>query len=162
MGGTIHGHRGSDTATYQSWASMKTRCYNPKNKSYEHYGGRGITVCDRWLKFENFLEDMGERPGGMSIDRVDTSLGYYPENCRWATQKQQQRNRSDNWLIEYNGQKRCLSEWSELLGINRHTLTRRLKSWSVERAFTAPLIAPAGLRSRNVTPLYENAQLGQI
>jgi hypothetical protein len=81
------------TPTYQSWDHMKQRCLNPNNDSYASYGGRGITVCERWLTFENFLADMGERPKRKSIERVDNDKGYYPENCVWATRQRQQLNR---------------------------------------------------------------------
>jgi hypothetical protein len=79
---------------YNSWGSMKNRCYNPKNNRWNSYGGRGIKVCDRWLNsFENFLEDMGERPNGCSIDRIDPNGNYEPNNCRWATSKEQGKNK---------------------------------------------------------------------
>lgn len=93
---TKHGHTNKTavSGTYHSWREMKSRCYNPKRKFYKHYGGRGITVCDRWLEsFDNFLADMGERPNGKSIDRIDTNGNYEPNNCRWATQTQQIHNR---------------------------------------------------------------------
>jgi len=93
--GLIHGHQriGKTTPTYRSWASMIQRCCNSSSKHYSAYGGRGITVCYRWLKFENFLQDMGERPSGTSIDRRTNDLGYDPSNCRWATPTQQILNR---------------------------------------------------------------------
>ncbi len=82
------------TSTYKTWQNLKQRCLNPKDDHYPSYGGRGITVCDRWMEsFENFLQDMGERPKGMSIDRVDNEGNYNRENCRWATPKQQAQNR---------------------------------------------------------------------
>ena len=86
-----HGMSGSPT--YKSWEAMKQRCSNPNNTRYADYGGRGITVCDRWQSFEHFLQDMGERPDGTTLDRVDNNLGYCPENCCWSTPKQQCSNR---------------------------------------------------------------------
>lgn len=90
-----HGHavRGARSDTYQSWACMRTRCLNPNANDYPDYGGKGITVCERWDSFENFLADMGERPEGMTIDRKDGRGHYEPDNCRWATAHEQRVNR---------------------------------------------------------------------
>jgi hypothetical protein len=85
-------HGGSDSKTYGTWLHMRGRCLNPSNFRYALYGGRGIRICERWDKFENFLSDMGPRPEGMSLDRIDNNQGYSPSNCRWATQKMQVHN----------------------------------------------------------------------
>lgn len=91
---TKHGHGkvSNCSRTYKSWANMKTRCMNQRYKWYHNYGGRGIDICERWLKFENFLADMGERPENKSLDRINNEIGYSPENCRWATSKEQNNN----------------------------------------------------------------------
>lgn len=91
---TVHGHRSpSRTPTYVTWAGMIQRTSNPHHSRYSTYGGRGIQVCDRWRSFPNFLADMGERPEGLTLDRIDNSKGYEPGNCRWATLSEQERNK---------------------------------------------------------------------
>lgn len=116
---------------------MFGRCYNPNNHKYVDYGARGIKVCQRWWKFENFFTDMGHPPKGKSLDRIDNSIGYSKCNCRWATALQQGRNKRNNVLLTFNGQIKCMSEWAQELNIRVGTLHARLKQgWSVKRALT--------------------------
>ena len=128
---------------YTSWNAMKQRCSDPRCRSYPRYGGRGITVCERWLGksgFSNFLADMGEKPSAShSIDRIDNDKGYSPENCRWASNKSQSVNKSTNSLVTFRGKTQCVSEWALELGIDRQCLRDRLfrYGWSLERAMTA-------------------------
>jgi len=134
-------HGLSRSPEFTTWHSMFERCNNPRNKAYAHYGGRGISVCDRWSAFETFYEDMGPRPSpNHSIDRIDNAKGYCKVNCRWATQTTQNRNSRRNRVLTFNGKAMCLSEWSEQLSISIQTLHSRLRrGWSVERALTTPL-----------------------
>ena len=136
---TSHGH--TKTREYGTWADMKNRCHNPKHKGFKGYGGRGIKVCDRWFdSFENFLEDMGPRPKGHSLDRKDNDGNYCPENCHWATRRQQAGNKRTSRLIEYRGRTQCLADWAFELGMRKNCLSYRLDAgWSVSRAFTAPV-----------------------
>lgn len=145
-----HGHTGSPT--HNSWLAMKSRCNNPNHNRYKSYGGRGIKVCDRWLNsFENFLEDMGERPPGMTIDRKNVDRDYCPENCRWATTKTQGRNRSDSRLLSYNGEEKTLSEWAEALNTSAGAISNRLNSgWSTEKA----LGTPVAKSSKRASPIW--------
>lgn len=131
-----HKHGMTETSTYRSWGGMKQRCYNPNNHKYLLYGAIGITVSDDWLNsFEKFLEDMGECPAGMSLDRIDVTKGYCKENCRWATQKQQQNNRRNNVIITIGEKPMTLSEYCEANGLSKDKVQRRLsKGWSQERA----------------------------
>ncbi len=132
--------RKGNTPTYNTWKRMVQRCTNPNSKEYPNYGGRGITICERWLKFEKFLADMGERPENASIDRIDNSQGYYPDNCRWSTRSEQQRNRRNNRLITFNGKTQCLEDWAAEIGIRSDVLIKRLKlGWSIEETLTKPL-----------------------
>ena len=130
-------HGGRDKPTYPVWNDMMTRCYNRNSPSYADYGGRGITVCDRWHDLNNFLEDMGDRPKGLSIERVNNEEGYSPENCVWATTAIQSRNRRNNRKLTYNGETLCVTDWAAKLGIKQVTLSGRLHAgWSVERALS--------------------------
>ena len=133
-----HGMEG--TKVYNVWAGMKQRCQNSKYHSYANYGGRGITVCERWQKFENFYTDMGDPPQGSSIDRRDNHKGYTPENCHWTTSKVQQNNRRTTRMLEYKGDILPLTVLAERHGVERHTLQHRLKrGWTVEDALEKPV-----------------------
>lgn len=124
---------------YGIWRAMHRRCYNSNTRDFKNYGAKGITVCERWNVFEVFLSDMGRRPAGMTIERINNSLGYHPENCRWATFKEQQSNRSDNRRLIHKGESLTLAEWARRVGLKRTTLRNRLKlGWSVEKSLTVP------------------------
>ena len=132
-------HGKSQTATYASWCSMRQRCENPTAAHWQDYGARGIKVCERWQSFENFLADMGERPSGMSIDRIDNDGNYEPSNCRWATKKQQARNRRSSVMVTVNGRRETLAALAERSLVGYMTLRNRIvKGWPPEKAMTTP------------------------
>ena len=142
---TTHGmaRRENPDPMYVVWCGIVQRCENPAHAAYPRYGGRGITICTRWRRdFMAFYEDMGPRPTpGYSVDRIDNDGPYSPENCRWATAKEQNRNCRTNRMLTFQGETLCLAEWSERTGIKQTTLLQRLdrSGWSVERALTAPI-----------------------
>ena len=141
----IHGHSksndGNYTPTYVSWTQMRRRCFDPKKHSFKNYGGRGITICDSWSQFENFLADMGERPPNMTLDRIDNDGNYEKTNCRWATRKEQGRNTRVNRNLTYNGRTQPAVVWAEEYGINFSTFRHRINKgkWSVKKALTTPV-----------------------
>lgn len=120
-------HGMTDSPTWSSWKGLFERCNNPKSPGYKNYGGRGVSICDRWQVFENFYEDMGDRPEGATLDRIDVNGNYEPGNCRWATMKQQQRNRRNNKKEFFRGELRTISEIAEMTGWNWSTIARRAK-----------------------------------
>jgi hypothetical protein len=128
----------SRTRAYETWSSIRDRCGNPSSTNYAKYGAKGIVVCERWKKFENFLADMGQPPTPKhSIDRIDYRGNYEPSNCRWATMLEQQNNRSSNHLITAFGRTQTLQQWSRETGFNHKTLLRRIgNGWNIERALT--------------------------
>lgn len=121
---------------------MHARCEKTYHPHYADYGGRGIKVCDRWKSFENFLADMGERPEGMTLERREGDRDYEPGNCKWATRTEQQCNRRNNSLIEWNGERLPVAEWSRRTGIKAVTLYHRIaRGWSAEATLTATPMA---------------------
>lgn len=130
---TIHGHCADwqQSPTHRTWSSMKQRCLNKNYGKYPVYGGVGITICARWLTFENFLDDMGERPVGTTIDRIDGTKGYFPGNCRWATPIEQQQHIRHNVFRTMDGRTQSLSAWARELKMDVMTLKYRIKrGWS--------------------------------
>lgn len=153
------------TPEYRAWYHIKDRCLNPRNKMYAYYGGRGITVCDRWFKFNNFLEDIGRRPSkSHSIDRIDNNKGYYKENCRWATRGQQAFNRRSNRIITAFGSSKPLTVWARETGLHYVCIQFRLKrGWTPEQALGVPkdqLRGVRGLKLSKMIPLAPLQSLG--
>lgn len=142
-------HGLSYTPEYRAWQQMRLRCTSPKHAAWPSYGGRGITVCDRWLEsVQAFVADMGPKPTPQhELDRIDNSKGYEPGNCRWATRKANDRNRRSNRMVTFRGERLALAEWCERLGLPRDTTKKRLDAgWPVEKALTTPVRpkAPSG------------------
>lgn len=126
--------------TYTSWAKLKQRCLNKNDDYYFNYGGRGITVCNRWLCFSNFLSDMGIRPEGKTIDRINTNKGYYKSNCKWSTRKEQQNNTRRCVLITHNGVTKNITQWCTFLGMKKATFFyRRQAGLSYEKILSLPV-----------------------
>ncbi len=122
---TTHGM--SHTPTHRSWIAMRRRCNEPNSTQYKWYGARGITVCKRWEKFENFLADMGERPTGTTLDRINNDKNYSPANCRWAMQSEQVAKQGKTLRIEYQGETKTLREWARQMNVRVETLYGRYK-----------------------------------
>ncbi len=148
-------HGMSESGVYESWYDMINRCQNPIRGAFIDYGGRGIKICKRWSSsFENFYKDMGERPTGKTLDRINNNLNYscgkceeciknvWSFNCQWATKKEQMRNTRKNVNIEYKGQIKCISEWAEEYKIPYQLVWNRLfrRFWMIEEALTTPII----------------------
>ena len=134
--------RGTRVPEYRAWGNIVQRCTKPSNPQWKNYGGRGITICDRWREsFAAFMEDMGPKPSpDHTIDRIDNERGYEPGNCQWATKKQQCRNRRDNHLLTYQGKTMSVAAWAEETGIRDQTLRGRLRlGWSTKRTLATPV-----------------------
>lgn len=139
---TIHGHSKImkyGSPTWKAWSGMLERCEKTYHKSYADYGGRGIKVCERWHDFRLFLEDMGERPDGMQIDRINNEGDYEPGNCRWTTAKVNSSNKRSTVFIEFNGTKDTAGGWADRTGFPYTTIVKRLRDgWPVDRLLTLP------------------------
>lgn len=147
-----HGHSGlGRTPTYVTWEAIKQRCQNPNAVGYESYGGRGIKLCERWRSFPAFLEDMGERPPGSTIDRIDVDGDYVPGNCRWASNREQANNRRNARRLTFEGQTHSVTEWARKYGMSRGVLFHRVFSsgWPMKRALETPVKKP---RTRDAAP----------
>jgi hypothetical protein len=130
-------HGMTNSREFETWHSMCKRCTRKKEANYHRYGGRGICVCKRWLKFANFYADMGPKPQGTELDRIDNDGPYSPENCRWASRAQNANNRGNNRRITHNGVTKTLAEWSAALGGNNYLVGMRLKQgWPISEAVT--------------------------
>jgi hypothetical protein len=138
-------HRMSGTPTYKTWQMMHQRCKNPTYDKYDYYGGRGISICERWNCFENFLEDMGERPEGLTLDRIDTDGNYEKSNCRWATIDEQLENRKNTVFLLVNDVVMSLKQLANFIGVTRE----RLYNY-IYRGYT-PQEAVAKLSSNPIT-----------
>lgn len=137
----IHG-QSDRTRLYNIWGNMMQRCYNTNNKAYKYYGGRGITVCEEWhtpLIFIQWAIENGYKDN-LEIERNNYNGDYSPDNCRWATRKEQNNNKSNNHLLTYNGKTQSIALWAEEKNINFHTLSKRIsRGWDVERALNTPV-----------------------
>lgn len=142
MTGYKHGYARPDARdpAYRSWESARARCRNPNNPDYIHYGARGIAFSPLWDRFEDFLADMGPRPRGKTLDRIDTNAGYEPGNCRWATSSQQARNKRGGLRVLFDGQTMTIAELSERTGAPYQRLHERIvrRGWEVGRAVSEP------------------------
>ncbi len=136
---TTHGM--TKTPTHMVWIKMIQRCENPKNKDYPRYGGRGITVCNRWLNsFQAFFEDMGEKPKDLTLERINNNGNYDPDNCKWATRKEQMNNTSKNVLLTINNKTHNIAQWERIRGFNKDTIGSRIRAgWTHERAIMTPV-----------------------
>jgi hypothetical protein len=143
-GGKTHGDILSPE--YKSWSGMRNRCLNKNSERYRFYGARGIKICSRWNRYENFLEDMGRKPSSnCSIDRINNNGDYEPNNCRWATPKTQARNTRQTRILKFNGERKSLPEWAEEYGLNPPTLWNRLNlGWTISESLLEPI------RGRNI------------
>jgi hypothetical protein len=146
-------HGMTETDTYKSWRSMKERCYLSSSKDYKDHGAKGITVSEEWMDFSAFYRDMGERPAGMTLGRIDKSKSYCKENCKWQTTSERTNNTSVSRYIEYNGERKTIAQWARELGKSRQSIRYRLEAgWSIE-----DILSPIFDKSIKRKPSHVNA-----
>lgn len=139
-------HQMTGTRIYKIWCQLVQRCTNENHPNYHLYGGRGIELCRRWRKFEHFYADMGDGASGLSLERKNNDKGYSPENCKWATTAEQNRNKRDNRFLTFRGRTQCIKDWAKEIGLTDKGLAHRIDAgWSVEEALTT-------LKVRQLTP----------
>ncbi len=133
--------RKGPSSEWMAWKAMRQRCSNANHPQFRNYGGRGITVCQRWSEFANFIQDMGRKPSeGLSIERIDNNKGYSKENCIWATRRAQNRNRRNNLILTHSGRSQTLTDWANECGLKFNTLYFRvLRGWPMEKALVPPV-----------------------
>lgn len=148
----VRTHGMSGTPTYQSWFDAIRRCTDKRRSDFPLYGGRGIRVAPRWMRFENFFADMGIRPEGMTLDRIDNDGDYEPGNCRWATASEQARNTRISRHFMYGGQRLHVVAWSKKTNIPVNTILTRIDAlgWDVDKALTEPVLAKGKRKSNNI------------
>ena len=142
-------HRLSHSSEYGTWAAMHQRCNNKNNRCYENYGGRGIKVSEEWNSFEQFFADMGPRPHGLTLERIDNNAGYSKENCRWASRKEQTQNRRNMNFFSYNGKTLTPNQWADEIGMSKATIWKRMKKNLPVEQLLAPTNSPLrGINTR--------------
>lgn len=146
--------------TYQCWCDMRDRCNNPKHPRYARYGGRGIKVCQRWGSFENFVLDMGLKPAGMTIERIDNNGNYTPKNCKWATYREQNKNKVTTTTYTYKGKTQTIEEWAAEYGMGRTTLSNRIHRDG--RTIAEALEQPVGKLRRNKLDMDKARQIRRL
>ncbi len=138
MGKIVHGQcfKSKKTPEYKAWAEMRSRCFNPKNRIFKYYGGRGISICSEWNNFENFFKDMGRKISPRhSLERSNNEIGYNKDNCVWATRNEQARNKRNTVIVSDGTLEMCLKDWAAFIGIPYKTLHSRIRNgWALDRA----------------------------
>ena len=157
-------HGMSETPEYTIWLGIKQRCLNPNNDWYHCYGGRGIIICDQWRdSFTTFLRDMGPRPSPEhEVDRRENDKSYSPENCRWATRKEQTRNTRQNTKLTFEGKTLTMVEWSIISGIRTGIISKRLKlGWTTEEIFSTPVRKHGNLKPQDIPEIRRRLKAGE-